>query len=341
MNKKGFAVIGSGYWGVNYIRLLSQMPETKLYAVCDQAQDRLDAISHRFPNVDLYQDITPILENDEIEAVVVCTNPASHFEVTKQLLMAGKHVLVEKPMTLTADTSNKLVEIAKEKGLTLMVGHIFMYHPAVRKMKSYIESGELGEVHYIYAQRTNLGPIREDVNALWDLAPHDVSIFNYLMGANPVWVSAVGSRFLRGRVEDAGFIVLGYGDGTVSNIHVSWANPHKVREVVVVGSKQRISFNDTSPDEKVRVFEKGVAASATAYLDYGAYQLMIRDGDVISPKIPVEEPLKNEVLHFIECIQSGEQPLSDGVNGMVVVRVMEAVNESVCNNGAPVHLKYG
>ena len=340
MKKEGFAVIGSGYWGANYIRLLSQMPETKLIAVCDKAQDRLDAVSHRFPEVALYQDIDPILENEDIEGVVVCTNPASHFEIAKKLMMAGKHVMVEKPMTLTAETSNELVKIANEKDLTLMVGHIFLFHPAVRKMKSYIENGELGEVHYMYSQRTNLGPIREDVNALWDLAPHDVSIFNYLMDANPVWVSAVGTRFLRGYVEDAGFIVLGYENGTVSNIHVSWANPHKVREVVVVGSKQRISFNDTSPNEKVRVFEKGVAASATAYSDFGEYQLMIRDGDVISPKIPVEEPLKNEVRHFIACKNEGKQPLSDGVNGMVVVKVMEAVDESIRNNGAPVHLKY-
>ena len=340
MKKEGFAVIGSGYWGVNYIRLLSQMPETELVAVCDQAQERLDAISRRFPEAALYKDIAPILENKEIESVVVCTNPGSHFEIAKQLLMAGKHVLVEKPMTLTTETANELVKIAKEKGLTLMVGHIFLYHPAIRKVKSYIENGALGEVHYLYAQRTNLGPIREDVNALWDLAPHDVSIFNYLMNANPVWVSAVGSRFLRGHVEDAGFIVLGYENGTVSNIHVSWANPHKVREVVVVGSKQRISFNDTSPDEKVRVFEKGVAASATAYSDFGEYQLMIRDGDVVSPKIPVEEPLKNEVRHFIACKQTGEQPLTDGVNGMVVVKIMEAVSESIRNQGTPVHLKY-
>jgi predicted dehydrogenase len=340
MKKEGFAVIGSGYWGANYIRLLSQMPETELIAVCDKDQGRLDAISHRFPEVALYQDIAPILADEKIEGVVVCTNPASHFEIAKQLMMAGKHVMVEKPMTLTAETSNELVKIAKKKNLTLMVGHIFLFHPAVRKMKTYIENGDLGEVHYIYSQRTNLGPIREDVNALWDLAPHDVSICNYLMGANPVWVSAVGTRFLRGHVEDAGFIVLGYENGTVSNIHVSWANPHKVREVVVVGSKQRISFNDTSPNEKVRVFEKGVAASATAYSDFGEYQLMIRDGDVISPKIPVEEPLKNEVKHFIACKQNGKQPLSDGVNGMVVVKVMEAVDESICNNGAPVHLKY-
>ncbi|MDX9863691.1 MAG: Gfo/Idh/MocA family oxidoreductase [Anaerolineaceae bacterium] len=340
MKKEGFAVIGSGYWGMNYVRLLSQMPETELIAVCDQAQDRLDVISQRFPKAALYQEIAPILADKEIEAVVVCTNPASHFEVAKQLLMAGKHVLVEKPMTLTAATSGELVKIAKEKKLTLMVGHIFLYHPAVDKVKSYIESGDLGEMHYMYAQRTNLGPIREDVNALWDLAPHDVSIFNHLMDANPVWVSAVGTRFLRGHVEDAGFIVLGYENGTVCNIHVSWADPHKVREVVVVGSKQRISFNDTSPDEKVRVFEKGVAASATAYSDFGEYQLMIRDGDVISPKIPFEEPLKNEVLHFIGCKQTGKQPRSDGMSGMVVVKVMEAVNESVRNNGAPVYLKY-
>lgn len=340
MKKEGFAVIGSGYWGSNYIRLLSQMPETELYAVCDKAQDRLNAVHRRFPEVSLHKDIDPILEREEIEAVVVCTNPASHFEITKQLLEAGKHVLVEKPMTLTAESSAELVEIAKEKGLTLMVGHIFLYHPAVEKVKSYILNGDLGEVHYLYSQRTNLGPIREDVNALWDLAPHDISIFNYLLDSNPVWVNAVGTKFLRGHVEDAGFIVLGYENGAVGNIHVSWANPHKVREVVVVGSKQRICFNDTSPDEKVRVFEKGVAASATAYSDYGEYQLLIRDGDVVSPKIPVVEPLKNEVKHFIQCKQNGERPRSDGVNGLIVVKVMEAVNESVRNNGTPIQLEY-
>jgi predicted dehydrogenase len=340
MKKEGFAVIGSGYWGSNYIRLLSQMPETDLYAVCDKSQDRLNAIKPRFPEVSLYQDLDPILKRKEIDAVVVCTNPASHYEITKALLEAGKHVLVEKPMTLTAKTSQKLVDIAQERGLTLMVGHIFLYHPAVEKMKNYILNGDMGEIHYLYSQRTNLGPIREDVNALWDLAPHDISIFNYLLDSKPVWVSSVGTKFLRGHVEDAGFIVLGYQDGMIGNIHVSWADPHKVREVVVVGSKQRISFNDTSPDEKVRVFEKGVAASATAYADYGEYQLLIRDGDVISPKIPVVEPLKSEVNHFIDCLQNGKQPRSNGENGLTVVKVMEAVNESVKKNGTPVHLKY-
>lgn len=340
MKKEGFAVIGSGYWGSNYVRLLSQMPETALYAVCDTSADRLQTVKARFPEVSLYEDIEPILKRDDITAVVVCTNPASHFEVTKALLEAGKHVLVEKPMTLTGETSQSLVEIAERKGLTMMVGHIFLYHPAVERVKTAIQSGDTGEVHYLYAQRTNLGPIREDVNALWDLAPHDVSIFNYLLDSQPVWVSAVGTKFLRGNVEDAGFIVVGYQDGVIGNIHVSWADAHKVREVVVVGSKQRISFNDTSPDEKVRIFEKGVAASATAYADYGEYQLLIRDGDVISPKIPVVEPLKNEVMHFINCLQKGETPRSDGRNGLVVVKVMEAVNESVRKNGAPVHLKY-
>jgi predicted dehydrogenase len=340
MKKEGFAVVGTGYWGGNYVRLLSQLSETELLAIVDVSQERLDAFGTRFPDVAKYHDIDPILAREEIGSVVVCTNPGSHFDVTKRLLQAGKHVLVEKPMTLEADTSQILVNIAKEKGVTLMVGHIFLYHPAVEKMKSYILCGDLGDVHYLYSQRTNLGPIRKDVNALWDLAPHDISIFNYLLDSQPIWVSAVGTRFLSNYSEDAGFIVLGYQNGVLGNIHVSWADPHKVREVVAVGSKQRISFNDTSPDEKVRVFEKGVAASATAYADYGEYQLLIRDGDVISPKIPAVEPLKSEVMHFIECVHNGTQPLTDGENGLSVVRIMEAVNESVQKNGTPVYLKY-
>jgi predicted dehydrogenase len=257
-------------------------------------------------------------------------------------LRAGKHVLVEKPITTKGDEAIELIDFAQSRGLTLMVGHTFLYNPGIRKLKDYIQQGDLGRVYYLYARRTNLGPIRRDVNALWDLAPHDISIFNYLLHSTPKWVSAVGSRVLRNHREDVGFISLSYPNDIVGNIHVSWADPNKVREVVVVGSNRRITFNDVNILEQVRVFEKGVEPVATQseISNYGEYQLQIRDGDIISPRIEASEPLKNQCNHFLECVTQGSRPLTDGWGGYAVVRVMEAIDRSLALNGAPVEVEH-
>ncbi|MBN1283787.1 MAG: Gfo/Idh/MocA family oxidoreductase [Anaerolineae bacterium] len=330
------AIVGAGRWGANYIRVFTELPGTQVAVVCDMRADRLDEIRRRFPGVEVATDFGEALRKYDVDAAVISTPAQAHYDVTRLALEAGKHVLVEKPMTTLAEESEELVVLAEDKKLILMVGHIFLYNPGVRKVKSCIESGG-NDVYYMYARRTNLGPIRSDVNAIWDLAPHDVSIFNYLLDSVPQWVSAVGAQVLQSSCEDIGFISLGYPNGVIGHIHVSWAEPNKVREVVVVGGDKRIVFNDLNPQEQVRVFEKGVKPVGEP-TSYGEYQFFVRDGDIISPKVEAGEPLKSQCMHFVECVAEGKQPLSDGKNGWDVVRVMEAIDRSVAQHGMPVEL---
>ena len=335
----GIAIIGSGYWGINYVRLLSQLTDARLVTVCDKNKERLKIVAEQYCDTDCCTSVDQMLAMDGIDGVIICTNPGSHYEVARACLEAGKHVLVEKPLTVKADDAQKLIDLANTKDLVLMVGHIFLFNAGITKMKSYIDNGEIGDIRYLYSQRTNLGPIREDVSALWDLATHDIYIFNYLLDSSPETVNAVGTRFLQDSLEDVGFVTLHYPNGVIGSIHVSWANPHKEREIVIVGSDQRISFNDVSSREPLRVFQKGVAASTIQKADFGEYKLLIRDGDIIIPKLESSEPLKNQVRHFIECFQNGKTPLSDGYSGLQVVQTLQAIDQSIQNNGAPVALR--
>jgi predicted dehydrogenase len=334
----GIAILGCGYWGINHVRVFSELPESQVVVVCDRRTDRLEEIGRRFPGVALTTGVEDALRLDGVDAAVVCTEATAHYSLARRCLAAGKHVLVEKPMTTTAAEAEELIALAGSKGVTLMVGHTFLYNAGVRRVKAYIEQAEVGRVYYLYARRTNLGPIRRDVNALWDLAPHDVSIFNYLLDSMPEWVSAVGAKVLWNSREDVGFISLGYRDGIIGHVHVSWTDPNKVREVVVVGSDKRIVFNDLNALERVRVFEKGVTPTPAEAPSYGEYHLLMRDGDIISPKIEVSEPLKNQCSHFIECATSGSCPFTGGQEGLEVVRVMEAVDRSIERKGAPVEV---
>jgi predicted dehydrogenase len=335
----GVGVIGSGYWGGNYVRVFTELPETNVVAVCDQRAECRDKISSRFPDVILAAEVDEFLQIDGIDIIVICTNATNHHEVAQQCIEAGKkHILLEKPMTTSVSTSEKLITLAKANNVTLMVGHIYLYNAAVRRVKSYVEERRIGQLYYMYAQRTNLGPIRNDVNALWDLAPHDVSIFNHLMDGPPDWVSAVGHKALRNQREDVGFIVLGYPNNVIGQIHVSWADPDKVRQIVAVGSEMRVVFNDINPQEPVRVYEKGVLSNPDEPSPNGESRFSIRNGDIISPRVALNEPLKEQCLHFLHCVQTGERPLTDGHNGLDVVRVMEAVDQSIALNGAPIKL---
>lgn len=334
----GVAILGCGYWGMNYVRVFSELPGARVAVVCDQRRERLEQVERRFPGVDVTTEVGDALRRAAVHAAVICTEARGHYEIARRCLQAGKHVLIEKPITTTAADAEALLALAETAGLTLMVGHTFLYNPGVRKIKEYIDHGEVGQVYYLYARRTNLGPIRHDVNAVWDLAPHDVSIFNYLLGRAPEWASAVGARVLRNHREDVGFISLGYGDGVVGHIHVSWAEPNKVREVVVVGSEKRILFDDLNPLERVRVFHKGVVPVAAEASSYGEYQFLMRDGDIVSPHIEVGEPLKNQCSHFLECVGTGSRPLTSGSAGQDVVRVMEAIERSIERHGAPVEI---
>ncbi|NLF78320.1 MAG: Gfo/Idh/MocA family oxidoreductase, partial [Chloroflexi bacterium] len=287
-------------------------------------------------------EIEEALQFRDIQAAVVSTQARTHFDVARRCLEAGKHVLVEKPMVTTTDCARSLVELAEKNGLVLMVGHIFLYNPGITMIKSYIDTKQAGDIYYLYTRRTNLGPVRHDVNALWDLASHDVAILNFLLNQRPEWVSAVGSRVLHNCREDVGFVVLHYPNNVLGHIHVSWAEPNKVRELVVVGSEKRIVFNDLDSQERVRIFDKGITA---LYADsepssYGEYHFSIRDGDIVSPHIEVSEPLKNQCNHFIDCVIDHKRPISDGQSGLVVVHIMEAACQSLEVNGVPVYLDW-
>jgi predicted dehydrogenase len=338
MGQIGVGIIGCGYWGINYVRVFSELPETRVVVVCDRSAERLQEARRRFPSIPVTTDLGEVLKMSTVDVAIVCTEATSHYAVVCDCLANGKHVLVEKPMTTRVADGARLVELAESKGLRLMVGHTFLYNVGIRKVKAYITHGDVGRVYYIYARRTNLGPIRRDVNALWDLAPHDVSIFNYLLDGTPEWVSAVGACVLGNGREDVGFISLGYPNNVIGHAQLSWADPHKVREVVVVGSDKRIVFDDLNAQELVRVFEKGVKLMEPAAPTYGEYQFLMRDGDIIIPKIEASEPLKNQCKHFLECVIQGSSPLTDGKFGLDIVRVMVAVDRSVEQRGTPVQV---
>jgi predicted dehydrogenase len=334
----GIAVVGCGYWGGNYVRLFSELPDARVVAVCDQRPDRLREVGRRFPGVHLTTQVDDAATHHGVDAVVVCTEASTHYDVVSRALLARKHVLVEKPITTVSSDAERLIDLAESCSSTLMVGHTFLFNAGVRKVKEYVQSGN-GRVYYLYARRTNLGPIRRDVNALWDLAPHDIAIFNYLLDRTPQWVSAVGGKVLGNRLHDVGFISLGYPENVIANIHVSWADPDKAREVVVVKNDKRIVFNDLNLVEPVRVFEKGVTPVEQEAMSYDDFLFEIRDGDITSPRIEMVEPLKSQCRHFLECIVNWKRPISGGVEGLDVVRVLEAVSRSIESRGLQVEVE--
>ncbi|MCU1378815.1 MAG: oxidoreductase domain protein [Acidimicrobiales bacterium] len=339
----GIAVIGCGYWGANYVRLFNELADSRVLAVCDEQPEQLAAVVRHLPDVIATTDVDEVLQVPGVDAVIVVTTATRHYDVARRALEAGKHVLVEKPLTTDTASAEALVAISTEHDLVLLVGHTFLYNAGVRAVKERIKRDD---VYYLYAQRTSLGPIRHDVNAAWDLAPHDVSIFGYLLDAQAEWASAVGGRLLSKDREDVVFITLGFPGGVLGHIHVSWADPNKVRQVVVVSSEQRIVFNDLDPLERVRIFEKGVKRVPIADVDpieraFGDHQLLLRDGDIISPAIRASEPLRNQCGEFLHCVRRGGRPSSDGARGVSVVRTMEAVDRSLALGGAPVQVAGG
>jgi predicted dehydrogenase len=339
--KFGIAVVGCGRWGSHYVRILDQDPDVGVLTVYDEREDRLQAIVRRSPNVRLARGLHECLAADDVDAVVIATPATTHAAIGTTCLEAGKHVLMEKPITTTAADAAAMMELAESRGLTLMVGHTFLFNPAVLKVRELVMHPGLGKIHYLYARRTNLGPIRPDVNAVWDLAAHDISIFNFMLESVPLWASAVGARVLGQRFEDVGFITLAYPHGIVGHIHVSWADPSKVRELVVVAANERIVFNDMDPQESVRVYQRGVSSNGTSPLGpatFGEFKLTMRDGDIISPRIEPSEPLGNQIAHFLSCLRTGQAPATDAATGRDVVAVLEAIDESMSADGVPVRV---
>jgi predicted dehydrogenase len=327
-------VVGFGYWGPNLVRNLDRLGDAELVAACDLSADNLAKLSALYPYVETNSDLAAMLARDDIEAVVVATSAPSHFAIAHQVLEAGKHCFVEKPLTLTSADAETLVRLADERGLILMVGHLMEYHSAINWIRDCIASGELGDVLYVYLQRLNLGKVRTEENAFWSLAPHDVSIVLYLLGEMPDYVTASGADYVTRGVQDVVFANLHFPSGKMANIHVSWLDPHKVRKLTIVGSKKMLVFDDMEATEKIWIYDRGVGAPENA-LGYGE-DLTLRFGDITVPYLKMAEPLGIEVQHFLDCVDSGDTPRSDGRDGLRVVRVLEAVDESMAAGGTPV-----
>ena len=332
------AIIGCGHWGPNYIRNFKDILDSDVTWCCDSDTERLKNIGNRFPEINTTTKDLDIVENNDIDAVIVATPASTHYEIVKTCLQAGKHVLVEKPITTNIEHAEHLVEITENTNRILMVGHIFLYNSGIQKMKEYITKGDFGQIYYLYSTRTNLGPVRRDVNVAWDLAPHDVSIFGYLLNSQPLWVSATGTKALKNHNCDVSFITIGYPEDVIANIHVSWLDPNKVREIAVVGSQKRIIFNDLDTQEMIRIYEKGISCINQPN-NYGDFlRFSVRDGDIISPKIDINEPLKNQCQHFLDCIKNNSDPLTNAQNGMDIVKILSAIQKSLDRNGTTVEV---
>ncbi len=317
-------VIGCGHWGPNHVRVFSSLPGSSVVAVADPDVRRLDSMRQSYPALRRFTDYRELLNQASLDAVVVATPTRTHYEIAREALHAGKHVLVEKPLCLTAVEGDDLVRLAREAGVVLMVGQVFLFHNGIVKLKEFLDAGEAGKLYYIGSTRTNLGPIRQDVNAVYDLASHDVSIFNWLLGSRPLVVSAVGQAFLQDGIEDIAFISLRYPNDVLARIHASWLDPKKVREITIVGASKMITWDDLSPLGTVQVFDKSVFREPY-YADYGQFQLLAREGDITIPRIQLEEPLKRQARHFLSAIEKGRAELSDGESGVDVVRTIEAI----------------
>ncbi|MFQ5867727.1 MAG: Gfo/Idh/MocA family protein [bacterium] len=330
------ALIGAGYWGPNLARVFFELPGCNLHTICEKRKDRLDSIKASFRNINTTQDYRILLRNSELEAIAIATEAQYHYQITKECLLSGKHVLVEKPLALNSHKCKDLIGIAKAKNRILMVGHLLEYHPAVRKLKELIDSGELGRIYYIYSQRVNLGEIRRYENALWSFGPHDVSVILYLLKEEPESVNALGQSYLQENIEDVVFVNLHFKDKRIAQVHISWLDPHKIRKTTIVGSKKMVVFDDMESSEKIKIYDKG-ADSPGKYASYGE-SITLRIGDIIIPKVDMKEPLKIECQHFLECIRKNKKPFTDGADGLRVVRVLEAAQKSMENYGALVKL---
>jgi len=334
MNMLHVALVGYGYWGPNLARNLYQLPNATLAACCDMDVKKLAEVQALYPGVRTTPDFASVLADAAIEAMVIATPARTHFSLARQALEAGKHVMVEKPIAMSSPETEALIRLADERRRILMVGHTFEYNPAVLKIRAFMDEGALGDVYYLYSTRVNLGRVQQDLNALWSIAPHDISIMNFLLGAQPLEVSARGARCLGSNVEDVVFANLAYPGGIIAHVHASWLDPSKVRKMTIVGSKKMIVYDDIDAEGKVRLYDKG-ATRVNGAQSYGEFQYKLRSGDIFIPKIDMSEPLRNECLHFAECAAAGRRPRTDGWNGLRVVRVLEAAERSLARNGAP------
>jgi predicted dehydrogenase len=331
MDRTRVGVIGYGYWGPNLVRNFAEIPESELVAVADLCEDRLAHVRSRYPAVQTTRDYHDLYTMG-LDAAVVATPPATHFQIARDCLEQGLHTLVEKPLTLASADAQELVDLAQDRDLRLMVGHTFEYNPAVRALKKIIESGELGQVYYVNSVRASLGLFQADLDVVWDLAPHDLSILRYILDADPISVRAQGAASVFEGKHDIAYLNLLYPGNILAHVHVSWLDPCKVRRITVVGSNKMVVYDDVETLEKIKIYDKGV--ERLQYTEtFGEFQCSYRYGDVVIPNIPFTEPLRVECQHFLDSITQHMEPQSCGQVGLRVVKTLEVATRSLHNGG--------
>jgi len=323
-------LIGYGYWGPNLARLIEENRELNLKYCADLDRGALDRVKKKYPRLTVTADYGEILRDPEVDAVLIVTPTSTHFSIAKECILAGKHVFVEKPLTRDPEDASELIRLAREKEVVLMTGHIFLFNPSVQFIKETIDSGEIGSLRHLHFQRRNLGPIRQDVNVLWDLGPHDISLVLYLVDDEPVSISASGECYIQEGVHDVVSVSIKFRNKTLVNMVLSWIDPVKTRDITIVGEKKMIFFDDVAQNEKVKIFNKNVKIiEETTDVNFGEYQVALHSGGVFIPPISNKEPLKEELVHFIECIKGGKTPVSDGEQGRQVVELLDAMQRSL------------
>jgi len=335
-------VIGYGYWGPNLVRNFAEVPGCQLVAVSDMRAERLAAVRARYPGVRTFADPNQLMSERRIDAVAIVTPVSTHYDLAMQALKAGKHVLVEKPLAVTADQAAQLVDEAERRKLVLSVDHTFVYTGAVRKMRELVHSGGVGDIYYYDSVRVNLGLFQHDVSVMWDLAVHDLAIMDYVLPLKPIAVSATGMSHLDGKPENIAFLTLFFENRLIAHLHVNWLAPVKVRRTLVGGSKKMIVYDDLEPSEKIKVYDKGVTLTneTAAPGPQQRYRMMVdyRSGDMWAPRLDITEALTTEARHFISCVEAGQPTMTDGQAGLRVVRILEAATESIAMRGRIVEL---
>lgn len=341
MNNKqvNIAIIGMGYWGPNFARVSFDLANVNLVYCCDLDKEALAKIKKKYPGVEIIDDYREIIADKEIDAVIVVTPPDTHFPICKNLLEAGKDVLVEKPITLKNTDAKELVKLSKKYKRILMVDHVFKFNSGIEKLKELIRKNSLGKIFYVSGSYTALGPVRNDVNALLDLAPHHFYTINYILDKSPLWISVFGESFLKEGNSDVAFITVAYPENVLAKIHVSWLYPFKVRDIVVIGEKKMAFFDDTSPAEKLKIYDKS-AFFDTNHPEYPAIlKVIYREGDIVVPKLEPKEPLKEVLRNFVDSIITRKSPKSNGEDGELVVKMLNAAEESLENDGKKIYIK--
>jgi len=331
-------VIGCGYWGPNLIRNFYLLGKSEVKCVADLDDERLNHMKKLYPFIETTKNYKDIINNPEIDLVAVATPVHTHYKFASEALSVGKHVFVEKPLTRLSQEAESLISLSNKNNCKLMVGHTFEYTAAVQKMKKIVDSGELGEIYYINAQRLNLGLFQPDINVLWDLAPHDISIILYLLDQEPESVNAIGSSHINPAIEDVAVLTMKFGGDLIAFIQSSWLDPDKVRKMTVVGSKKMMVYDDIQPTEKIRIYDKSVEAPKH-YDTFAEYQYAYKYGDILIPLIDGTEPLRTELSHFLDCINKDETPISDGKSGLRVVKILEAAQQSIENGNVNIEVK--